>query len=367
MPRLTNLQTADYMAMTRAMDSNRNNRIDNNEAQINWNTHQQIGNSNGVAGTRELANALQKGDVFITGMSAETADKIADYFSKRTENFDRPVAEWVSDAWISKEDFEFTPEVRSRVDSNNDNRISRKELATALASGALTIGQGRQVSNDPFQNPAQGRDPFQNPGSRDPFRDPNPSGRDPFRDPNPSGRDPFQNPGYDRPVPDSGAYIQIDMVKNMRSDYERSETLGKLARKTDLSPREQAMLADATVKYVSSDHSKGEILGALASNRSLSEEGAVRLAKSVRELSSEYTKGEVINKLVNNHKLGFRAQESSIITIGTFSSDFTKAESFKNLIRRQDMDLQNKQLLAETVQKTINSSYSRQEIMNLLF
>ncbi|MBF2052924.1 MAG: hypothetical protein IGS03_05580 [Candidatus Sericytochromatia bacterium] len=347
MPRLTNLRTEDYMAMTRAMDTNRNNRIDNNEVQINWNTHQRIGNSNGVAGTRELATALQNGDVFITGMSTETADKIAEYFSKRPDNFDRPVAEWISDAWISKEDFEFSPEVRSRVDSNNDNRVSRKELAVALASGALTIGQGRQVSNDPFQNPAQGRDPF--------------------RDPNPNGRDPFQNPGYDRPVPDSGAYIQIDMVKNMRSDYERSETLGKLARKTDLSPREQAMLADATVKYVSSDYSKGEILGALAANRSLSEEGAVRLAKSIRELSSDYTKGELINKLVNNHQLGFRAQESSIITIGTLSSDFTQAESFKNLIRSQDLDLQNKQLLAETVQKTISSSYSRQEIMNLLF
>jgi len=386
MPNITQLRTEDYMAVTRAMDTNGNHRIDQNEAKINWNTHNKIGNANGVAGTRELANALQSGDVFISGMNPATADKIADYFSKRNENFDRPVAEWVSDAWISKDDFDFDPQVKQLVDTNGDNRISRKEFSAALASGALSIGQSRQVSQDPFQQPNQGRDPFQNPSQgrdpfqqpnqgRDPFQNPN-QGRDPFQQPNqgrdpfqnPSqGRDPFQNPDYDRPIPDSGAYLQIDMVKSMRSDYEKAQLLMDLAKKPNLSPREQSLLADAAVNHISSDHSKAQILQTLASNSNLHQEGAVRIAKKVRELSSDYSKAQLIDTLVNRQKLGYQAQESSIITIGTFSSEHSKAQSFLNLIARQSLDPQNKELLVDTVQKNISSDYSKRQILNALF
>ena len=44
------LDSEDYMAISRAMDANANNRIDKNEASVSWSAHNKIGNSNGVVG-----------------------------------------------------------------------------------------------------------------------------------------------------------------------------------------------------------------------------------------------------------------------------------------------------------------------------
>ncbi|PIQ29154.1 hypothetical protein COW36_17815 [bacterium (Candidatus Blackallbacteria) CG17_big_fil_post_rev_8_21_14_2_50_48_46] len=172
------LSSQDYMAVTRAMDSNRNNRIDRNEATISYNAHRNIGNSNGVAGTRELANSLAEGDVYLNNINPETADKIAAYFSKRNENFDRPVSQWVSDAWISKDDLELPYDVKDRIDRNGDNRISTREFANALSSGSLTIGESRQVGQNPFHEPSH-HDAY----DHNPFHEPAPYHNDPFRDP----------------------------------------------------------------------------------------------------------------------------------------------------------------------------------------
>ena len=370
MPRLTQLKTEDYMAISRAMDTNRNNRIDNNEANISGNAQRQIGNANGVVGTREFATALESGDIFLNGMDAATADKVADYFSKRNENFDRPVAEWISDAWVSKADFEFSPENKSQIDSNRDNKVSSKELAAALTSGALSIGQARQTSNDPFANPqptrpAQGHDPFANPQPNRPAQGHDPFANDPFaQKPARPGNDPFSQPSG---IPDSGAYLQLEMVRNMSSDYSKTQVLTELAQKSNLSPREQAMVASTTSESISSDYSKTQILQLLAQNSNLHEDGAVQVAKAARSVDSDYSRTQIIDQLVSSQRLAPRAQQSVIITIGTIDSDHSKTQAFINLINSQDLHPQNKQLLLDTVNKEISSDYSKQQIMNAMF
>ncbi|MDZ4111406.1 MAG: hypothetical protein U1E18_17650 [Brevundimonas sp.] len=133
----------DYMAVTRAMDGNRNNRIDQSEANVTWAAHRNIGNSNGVAGTRETADALARGDVYITSLPAETAEKVALYFSDRASNENKMPKDWTGDSWISKEDLAMPDHVRSAIDTNYDNRVSRSEFAAALTTGRVSIGRGR--------------------------------------------------------------------------------------------------------------------------------------------------------------------------------------------------------------------------------
>ncbi len=372
MPQLTRLQSADYMAMTRAMDQNGNHKVDQNEANIGRNTHNKIGNQNGVAGTRETATALENGDVFLTGVNAATADKIADYFSKREDNFDKPVAQWVSDAWISKADFDFDPQAKAAIDVNRDNRVSSKEFAAALVSGVLTIGEARQVSQDPFQKPGSGHgnDPFQKPGSgqgNDPFQKPGyGQGNDPFQKPgNNQGNDPFQKPGYGSSIPDSGAYLQIEMTRSMRSDYEKTQLLTDLASKPNLSPREQEMLAEAAVKNVSSDFSQGQILTALANNSNLHEEGAIKVLKAARELS-DYSRSQLLDTVISNHKLGPKAQQSAIITATTMSG-YNQTQSLLGIISKQNLAPQNKEFLMDQVRQHVSSDYDKRQIMDALF
>lgn len=143
MPNLT-LNNNDYMAITRAMDGNRNNRIDKSEANVTWSAHRNIGNANGVAGTRETADALTSGDVFITSLPQEAADKVATYFSNRAENSGKMPKDWTSDAWISKEDLDMPDHVRRTIDYNGDNRISRNEFAEALTTGRISIGHSNR-------------------------------------------------------------------------------------------------------------------------------------------------------------------------------------------------------------------------------
>ncbi|PKL76167.1 MAG: hypothetical protein CVV27_11655 [Candidatus Melainabacteria bacterium HGW-Melainabacteria-1] len=377
MPNLTRLSNEDYMAVTRAMDANRNNRIDKTEANVTWQAHNQIGNSNGVAGTRETAEALVKGDVFVSSLPQEAADKVANYFSKRNENFNKPVAEWVSDAWISKEDFDFEPEARRAIDSNGDNRVSSKEFAAALVSGSLTIGTARQVSQNPFNSkpssPSHGSDPFSKPAQgHDPFAKPA-QGHDPFSKPalppgtKPAqGHDPYQKPAQ-QPVqqyPDSGAYLQIEMVRTMRSDFEKSQVLSQLAQKNNLSPREQVMLAEASSQL--SDYSKGQVLQQMAANRSMHEDGLVKVAKMAREVS-DFNRGQIVTALVNNHKLPPQAQQSVIITIGTLNGDFGKTQHFSSLLQSQQLHPENKELLLRTVQEKVSSDFSKRQIMDQMF
>lgn len=375
MPNLTNLNSADLMAVTRAMDGNRNNRIDQGEANVTWQAHNQIGNNNGVAGTRELATSLEKGDVFISALKPEAADKVAEYFSKRADNLNKPVAEWVSDAWISKEDFDFEPSTRQAIDGNGDNRISSKEFSAALVSGTLTIGAARQVSQNPFAQPApkpsapsHGSDPFSKPAagpSSDPFSKPAGGHTKPAQ-----GTDPFAKPAapsypsYPQSTPDSGAYLQIDMARTMYSEYDKNKILSNLASKNNLSPREQVMLADASSTL--SEYNKGTLLQTMAGNRSMSEDGLVQIAKKAREVT-DYTRGQIVNSLVTNHTLPYRAQQSVIITIGTLGDDYSKTQRFTSLIQSQKLHPESRDLLLQTVREKVGDDYSKRKIMDAMF
>lgn len=381
MPNLNRLNTEDYMAITRAMDTNRNNRIDRTEATISWRAQSEIGNGNGVAGTRETANALASGDVFISRFQPEAADKIADYFSKHSENFNRPVAEWVSDGFISKEDLDLDADTRRALDTNNDNRVSSREFAAALVSGALTVGQIQQVSQNPFSQPAANtQNPFSSkpetkPDSKpatnyntNPFGGGKPDIKPDSKPTNNYNTNPFGGgkPDSKPEVRDSGAYLQIEMTRGMRSDFEKSQTLNGLATKTDLSPREQVMLAEAAVG-LSSDFSRGQVLQAMAANRSLSEAGQIAVANNTRSVSSEFTRGQILTGLMQNQRLGYDATASVVKVIEGLNGDFSKTQQYISLNQNQKLSPDAKALVLRSAQEHISSDFSKRQVMQALF
>lgn len=361
---ITGLNNTDYMALARAMDTNGNNKIDKNEANINYKTHNKIGNQNGVAGTREFADALSKGDIFLTGISETTANQFADYLSKRNENFDKPVAQWISDAWISKDDFAFSDSNKRTLDENNDNRVSRKELVTALVSGQLAIGEGRQVSQDPFQ----GNDPFAKP--QRPTAPPvnnNPFNNDPFSKPQrpPVSNDPFNSDPFDRPQ-HSEMSLKLKMLDSMNSSYSKGQLLQELAGERQLTPYDQELLVDATTRHISDDYTRNSILTKVAGRSDLSEGGAIKVLKAARELNS-YSAGQLLGKVVKEHRLTPEAQRSAIITAGTLGDDYSISQALTNIIRTQDLHPANKELIMDTVSSKISSDYTKNQIMKALF
>lgn len=194
-----NLNSNDYIAITRALDKNNNNRIDNSEAQIGQRANMMIGNANNVSGTREVASSLERGDIVLTGMDQESANKIADYFSDRAANEGLPVAKWKGDGWVSKADLGMSDRARKLIDLNGDNRISSREFADALRSGKVTIGNnGVNEAASPTTNPFQNSKPAGNTNSSDPF------GSKPVNTPSKPGNtnDPFSggNQGASKPI-----------------------------------------------------------------------------------------------------------------------------------------------------------------------
>lgn len=225
------LNSNDYMAITRAMDINKNNRIDPSEATISRSANLKIGNANGIAGTKETASSLEQGEVFIPRFNRDAANNIAIYFSDRTNNEGKQVKDWTSDNWISKEDLQMSDSLRRSIDTNGDNRISRAEFADALVDGKIVIGgnvpsvpstppaqKPSNMNNDPFSGNTtkpsnMNNDPFSGGSSTrptggatsDPFSSKpatsNTSANDPFSRPtaaqkpaNTLGNDPFGRP-----------------------------------------------------------------------------------------------------------------------------------------------------------------------------
>jgi len=364
MPNLNRLSNDDFMAITRAMDSNRNNRIDRNEASISWRAHDEIGNSNGVAGTRETANALASGDVLVTRFQPEAADKIADYFSRHDDNFNRPVADWISDGFISKEDLDLDAGTRRALDTNYDNRISTREFAAALVSGTLTVGAAQQVSQNPFSQPAYSQNPFGNKPDPKPAYNDNPFSKPDIKpDTRPTYNDnPF---GHNEPR-DSGAYLQIEMARSLHSDFEKAQILTGLAAKNDLSPREQVMLADAT-STISSDFSRGQILQTMAANRSLSEAGQAAVANNTRSVSSDFNRAQVITGLIQNQRLGYEGLAAVVHGIEGISSDFSKTQAYTALAQNQKLSPDAKALVLRSASEHISSDFSKRQVMQALF
>jgi hypothetical protein len=121
----------DLMAfMTRTLDRNGNGTLEANEARVAGN----VGNGNGINGTQETARALKSGNALLYGFqfARGAAESIANRLSG-------------GDGTVSRKDLNFTPAALDRVDTTNDGRISREELATALQRGGLAIN-ARQVT-----------------------------------------------------------------------------------------------------------------------------------------------------------------------------------------------------------------------------
>jgi len=358
---ITGLNNADYMALARAMDTNGNNRIDKNEANIDYRTHNKIGNQNGVVGTREFADALSNGDVFLTSVGEATAEKFADYFSKRNENFDKPVAQWISDAWVSKDDFEFSADNKRTIDQNNDNRVSRKELVSALVSGHLAIGKSRQVSQDPFTQPQRPA-----PATGNPFNNNDPFNNDPFTQPQrPVNNNHFNNDPFDRPQ-HSEVGLKLQLLESMSSDYSKGQLLQELAKSKDLNAYDQEMIATAASRHVSDNYTLNNVLTQLARRSDLSEPGAIKVLKVARELD-DYSKGNLVKEIASNHRLSPSAQRSAIITAGTLDSDYSIGQALLTIVRKQPLEYAEKELMVQTLNEKISSDYSRNQVIQELF
>ncbi len=124
--------------IARRVDRNKNNTIESTEGRVAGS----VGNRNGFNGTRETSDAMAQGQAALYGfqLSQLDADAVADQLSG-------------GDAWISKEDVFVSDQARAQIDGQAggalDNKISKKELSSALTRGGLAVsGDGIMLSSE---------------------------------------------------------------------------------------------------------------------------------------------------------------------------------------------------------------------------
>src|SRR5690606_11254205 len=110
--------------------------IDQFEALIEFN-----GNSYRSLYIKDVSQALERGNAYLTNISRQSLTKIGEYFSKRNENNYLSPYEWKSDYWISKDDLYLSESIRNKIDKDNDRRISTNEFVNALDNGSVYIGK----------------------------------------------------------------------------------------------------------------------------------------------------------------------------------------------------------------------------------
>ena len=365
------LNSNDFQAIARAMDQNKNNRIDPSEATISFTAQNKIGNSNGIAGTKELSDALSKGEVFIGNLKPEIVDRVADYFSKRPANAGKMPEQWQNDGWISREDLTMNDNLRARIDVNADNKVSKKEFSDAIMKGVIQFGASAPApttSGDPFgSKPATNTKP--NTTSGDPFSSgtkPNTSTSDPFGSkPNNATSDPFSG---NKPVSevDSGAYIQLEASKHLSFDSDKVKVINDVAGKFNLSTREQNLVVDYT-KTLSYDSNKVSALTTLAKNKGLTEGGAIYLAKNLSTLSYDSSKKTVLNSMIENKQLSPAAQQWVAFAAMNMSYDSDKVAVLTNLISRQPLDMKTKEYILTEANKNLSYDSSKKAIYSKLF
>lgn len=189
----------DLSMITRRVDRNGNNLIDTSEARVSG----RVGNNNGSNGVQETADAIEKGQANLSNLSASAADGVAEVLSH-------------GDAWVSTEDVFISDSARQRIDGQAggavDNKISKKELSSALQRGDVAVtGDGIVLSSEASSH-YRPTPPSVNPGNSDrptpPSVNPGNSNRPTPPSVNPSNSDrptpPSVNPGNsDRPTPPS--------------------------------------------------------------------------------------------------------------------------------------------------------------------
>jgi hypothetical protein len=165
--------------LTRRLDRNLNNRLESNEARVRgW-----VGNQNGVVGTAEAADSVERGEAVIDRFSLAPYD--AAQVAKRMSR---------NDGWISKDDLFISAAARSRMDGNGigtrDGRISEDEMTLGLTRGDLAITRDGIFLSSEISAPSR-------PGSDRPL--PPPTGGRPL--PPPINDRPLPPPINDRPLP----------------------------------------------------------------------------------------------------------------------------------------------------------------------
>lgn len=189
------LGSNDYLAIAKALDKNNNNKVDNAEANFTQRANMMIGNANSINGVREVAESLERGDIVLTGLDAESSDKIATYFSDRANNQGVHPTKWKNDGWISKADLEMSDRTRKLIDINGDNRISSREFSDALRTGKISLSNNSVSTNPSSTDPFGGTKPNTGTTSNDPF------GGKPANNTKPStSNDPFSGKPTTAPV-----------------------------------------------------------------------------------------------------------------------------------------------------------------------
>lgn len=358
----------DYSAITKALDVNNNNKIDEKEAIISYRAHSKIGNGNGIAGTRELSTSLEKGDILLKSITPESADKIADYFSKRNENLGKKPIEWVSDAWISKEDLTISDDLRKKIDTNADGKISKKEFSAALVNGTIVIGKtdysgvGNSTGKDPFSDGPVNNKPINN----DPFSN-KPSNKDPLTDGpinnKPINNDPFSN----RPV-STDISSRLNMVKSLYSDTDKAKILNSLANDRDLylSPNQEKDLIASTMNNIYSETTKKEVLKNIINNKLISSDANFYMINSLSSLYSDSNKTELFTEMTWK-KLSPEVQKHFVDNVLKMYSESSKVKILSSLIDNQYIDNSTKNYILDRVNNNFYSNSNKLAIHNKLF
>lgn len=363
----------DYLAVTKALDMNSNNKIDEKEASISYSAHSKIGNSNGVAGTKELATSLEKGDILLKRMTPESADKIADYFSKRSENTGKKPIDWVSDAWISKEDLTISDDLRKKIDTNADGKVSKKEFSAALVNGTIVIGKtdysgiGNGTGKDPFSDKPINNKPVNN----DPFSN-GPSGnkpvnKDPFTD-GPVNNKPINNdPFADRPV-STDITSRLNMVRDMYSDTDKAKILNSIANDRDiyLSPSQEKDLISSTLNNIYSESTKTSVLKNIINNKLISSEASSYMLNSISSLYSDSNKTDLFTEMTWK-KLSPESQKSFVDNVLKMYSESSKVKVLSSLIDNQYLDSRSKDYILDQVNSNFYSNSNKVAIHNKLY
>ena len=89
---------------------------------------------------KKLSTALIQGKKEIKTFKRDSADKISKYFSMKDQNMGQAVQFWQGDGEISQTDLNISDNLKEKIDTNSDNKISTSEFSNALVNGKITIG-----------------------------------------------------------------------------------------------------------------------------------------------------------------------------------------------------------------------------------
>lgn len=118
------LRTKDYLGIAKAIDTNKNNIIDENEAKTSI---------KGKVTVNQLASSLEKNIVVINDISLESSANVASYLS---DKFNKSIS-------INKDN----NKILKFVDDNFDLELSKEEISNSLNNGTISISKNITINN----------------------------------------------------------------------------------------------------------------------------------------------------------------------------------------------------------------------------